>query len=194
MSTIGERVKLIRKEHNLTQKEFGKRVNTSHAHISGIESGSVPVSERLTKLICMEFGINEAWLLTGEGTIERDFSINKMLDGIRDSRIEELLNAIDQLQPMKKEESLKCLRDFNRFINYVYSDKGFSEYIIKPHVMIGELSTIYGIIASINLISSAFDSLLIEENKKMIKAHRDLFVNNLDRIIDIHVFGKKDNK
>lgn len=66
-NNIGERIKQIREENGLTQKEFADRLNSSRSHISGVENNSVPISDRLIKLICMEFGINEEWLRSGKG-------------------------------------------------------------------------------------------------------------------------------
>lgn len=67
MNSLGERIKLIRKESGLSQKDFGERVNMSHGHLSAIEKNKTEPSDRLIKLICLNFGINEDWLRTGEG-------------------------------------------------------------------------------------------------------------------------------
>lgn len=61
------RIKQIRKEHRLTQAEFGKRIGITDASCSLIESGRNNPSGQTIKAICREFGINEEWLRTGEG-------------------------------------------------------------------------------------------------------------------------------
>jgi transcriptional regulator with XRE-family HTH domain len=67
LNSLGERIKSIRKECDLSQKDFGERINISDGHISAIEKNKTKPSERLIQLICLNFGINEKWLRTGEG-------------------------------------------------------------------------------------------------------------------------------
>ena len=64
---ISQRVKQIRETLELSQRTFSKSLSLSHSYIAGIESGSLKINARLIKLIVSEFGVNEAWLLTGEG-------------------------------------------------------------------------------------------------------------------------------
>ena len=66
-TTTNERVKVLRKELGLTQTEFGKRIRLSQNHLTGIEKGHRNLTEAMSKLICTEFHVNEAWLRTGEG-------------------------------------------------------------------------------------------------------------------------------
>lgn len=65
--TENERIKEIRAETNLTMEEFGKRIGVTRATISRIESGKITVTGQVHRSICREFGVNEDWLLTGEG-------------------------------------------------------------------------------------------------------------------------------
>ncbi|NSW90252.1 MAG: helix-turn-helix domain-containing protein [Firmicutes bacterium] len=67
---IADRIKLIRKEAKLTQKQFGERIGVSDAHISKIESNKDNPSDSLIKVICMEFDINEQWLRDGIGNMK----------------------------------------------------------------------------------------------------------------------------
>ncbi len=67
MDELGRRIKSIRNEHGVTQKEFGSRLGISHAHVSNIESGKDTPSDNLIKLMSREFGVNEEWLRTGNG-------------------------------------------------------------------------------------------------------------------------------
>jgi transcriptional regulator with XRE-family HTH domain/Asp-tRNA(Asn)/Glu-tRNA(Gln) amidotransferase C subunit len=66
LNSLGERIKSIRQECHLSQKNFGLRINITHGHLSAIEKNKVKPSERLIKLICLNFGINEEWLRTGK--------------------------------------------------------------------------------------------------------------------------------
>ncbi len=63
---IGERIKLIRKKLNLTQKEFGDLLGIPLTMVSKYETGTnKPSSDILSKL--GELKVNLNWLLTGEG-------------------------------------------------------------------------------------------------------------------------------
>ena len=65
--TIHERIKRIRNENSLTMDVFGKRIGIGKTAISHIESGRANPSDQTIRSICREFGIEEAWLRTGEG-------------------------------------------------------------------------------------------------------------------------------
>lgn len=67
---MNERIKLIRKNANLTQTEFGEKICATRAMIASYEGGAVVPSDTVLKLISKEFGISYAWLKTGEGPME----------------------------------------------------------------------------------------------------------------------------
>lgn len=67
MESIGERVRKVRLDKDLTQEMFADMLDVKRAIISANEIGSKPISQRTIKAICREFGVNETWLLTGEG-------------------------------------------------------------------------------------------------------------------------------
>lgn len=61
------RLRELRQALSLKQGEFAQRISTTQGHISDIENGRKELSDRTLKLICLEFGVNEDWLRTGEG-------------------------------------------------------------------------------------------------------------------------------
>lgn len=67
--TENERVKILRKELNLTQDDFGSRIGVTKASISNIEKGQRNLTDHMFKSICREFNVNPDWLRTGEGDI-----------------------------------------------------------------------------------------------------------------------------
>lgn len=67
MNTIGDRMKLIRKEEGLKQSDFADRVLVSASYISKVESNKEIPSEIFTKLVSLEFHISYAWLKDGSG-------------------------------------------------------------------------------------------------------------------------------
>jgi transcriptional regulator with XRE-family HTH domain len=69
LSELGERLKLIRQEHSLTQTQVANLVGIRPQHINGIERGSKTPSDLLIKSICRELGIQEEWLCHGQEPI-----------------------------------------------------------------------------------------------------------------------------
>ena len=64
---LGERIKKVRKEMDLTQQEFCDRIGLKRNSISLVESGKRNISDQAIKSICREFAVNEEWLRTGKG-------------------------------------------------------------------------------------------------------------------------------
>jgi transcriptional regulator with XRE-family HTH domain len=67
MKDLGIRLKRIREEKGLNQREFAKEIGISQGMLSGIENGIEKFSERTRKIVCLRFGIENNWLLTGQG-------------------------------------------------------------------------------------------------------------------------------
>jgi len=70
--TINERIKEVRLALELTQTKFAQRIAIATSYIAGMELGTKKVNDRIILLISMEFGINEHWLRTGEGSMYND--------------------------------------------------------------------------------------------------------------------------
>ena len=69
---MNERIKEIRKYHNLTLEKFGERLGVGKTAISRLENGVNNVTDQMIKSICREFSINENWLRTGEGKMQTE--------------------------------------------------------------------------------------------------------------------------
>ena len=67
LSTIGERIKILRKKLKLNQTEFGKRIGLAANTIANYEIGRRTVSEQTISSICREFNVNHNWLVDGKG-------------------------------------------------------------------------------------------------------------------------------
>lgn len=65
--TIGNRIKLIRKDKHLTMQDFGESVGLTKAAISSLESGKNNPSERTIRLICSVYKVDYFWLSDGTG-------------------------------------------------------------------------------------------------------------------------------
>jgi transcriptional regulator with XRE-family HTH domain len=113
MNGIGNRLRTIRKELDLKQGAFAKRIEMSQGMLSDIEHEKAVLTERNIKLICLEFGVDREWLLTGQGTIftlpKPSPQASEWPDGralADDER--ELIEIYDRLAP----ETRKEVRDY----------------------------------------------------------------------------------
>lgn len=65
------RVKELRSKLNMTQTEFGKKIEVAQSYLTNIETAKRPVTDKIFKIICLESWngryVNENWLRTGEG-------------------------------------------------------------------------------------------------------------------------------
>lgn len=65
---INDRIKMIRKDKNLTQIQFATKLGIKQSSLSNIESGETSnIDERNIMIICQLFNVNEEWLRTGVG-------------------------------------------------------------------------------------------------------------------------------
>lgn len=97
--SINARFKEIRLINELSQDEYGKRLQITRSHVSSLENGARPITERTIKDICREFEVNEQWLRTGEGEmyiIEEDFIalIASNLGNLDDDEVKLISNFI----------------------------------------------------------------------------------------------------
>lgn len=93
--TLGERIKEIRKDNKLTQKEFADKISVSRPFISRIEADKEKPSETLMKLMSATFGIELDWIMQGTGYKETHLkTTNKVLQNT-DSLALEGLDKID---------------------------------------------------------------------------------------------------
>lgn len=77
-SDIGNRIREIRKSLQLTQKEFATRLMISQSYLSGVEVGNERPNDKFLKFLCLEYGVSEKWLYTGEGEMdESTYDYNK---------------------------------------------------------------------------------------------------------------------
>ena len=70
-----ERIIQIRERSGLSQEKFAERLGLSRNFINQVENGKKNISKRTIEDICEEFEINESWLKTGIGDMERKFDV-----------------------------------------------------------------------------------------------------------------------
>ena len=87
MSTINERVALLRKELGLTQDEFGERIGIKKSAVSKLENGTNNVTDGTYKLILRAFNVSPLWLELGEGPMFEEI--------LTDERVEQVFSKSD---------------------------------------------------------------------------------------------------
>lgn len=85
--SINSRVKEIRKQSGMSQKEFAERLGIAQTGVSYMEKDGSNISAASVKNICFQFNIREEWLLNGTGDMyandETEYSalIDRVMDG-----------------------------------------------------------------------------------------------------------------
>lgn len=105
MLTLGERIKKVRKELNLTQQAFANQIGTTQNNIASYEIGRREPSAAALNNICKTFNLSESWLRTGEGEMFiqvirnqeiADF-VERVLQGEEDNFKLRLVSALSRL-------------------------------------------------------------------------------------------------
>ncbi len=102
-TTIGDRIKLVRKELDLTQAAFAEKIGLKATAIGLYESGDRTVTERSIVTICSEFNVNEEWLRNGTGemfsesrkSVFEELTQQFNLDTIQQAFVETILQMND---------------------------------------------------------------------------------------------------
>lgn len=67
METVGERIRLMRKQLNMTQEQMAQRLGIGKAALSMIETGKARLSARNKNILVQDFNVNPDWIETGSG-------------------------------------------------------------------------------------------------------------------------------
>jgi len=123
---IADRMRTVRDELGLTQKDVSSRLEISHRTWQDYESGkNLPNGKVLKKLALMGFNAN--WILTGEGPINTDVSevIRHSYHYAHDKIREEIKNKnkINKIiEEMSREKDEYCKISKEQLLSYVYDD------------------------------------------------------------------------
>jgi len=98
---ISRRIVELRKAMSLTQQKFAEGLKVSKAHAGAMELGTRKVPDRIIKMICFTYGVNEKWLKTGKGV---------MFEKGRDFKLEEVISNFKKLDELLQDYVLKQIR------------------------------------------------------------------------------------
>jgi len=72
MTSVHERLKAVRTALKLSQRDFTKGIYTAQSVYARMESGKMPVNDRIIELICYKYGVEREYLR--DGTTDKIFS------------------------------------------------------------------------------------------------------------------------
>ncbi len=129
MNDIGDRVKQLRLHFDLTQLEFGNRINLSQNYVWMIETNKRMPSPRTISDICREFGVNELWLRHGDegGPMFKELSrkdaiaayMGKLLSGERSELEEKLIDFMAATDVEQWDKLLELIRPLAKNISEI---------------------------------------------------------------------------
>ena len=109
MSSIGSRIKEIRKTAGYTQQRFAEKLGLKQNTVATYEMDKTAPSDRTISDICREFGVDEVWLRKGVGEPFKQRTRNEQIadilskaqtgDTARDRLIRAFCQIPDELFP-----------------------------------------------------------------------------------------------
>lgn len=121
--TQGERIRLIRKELNLTLEKFGEKLGVQRSAVSKIERGERGLTDQMIISICREFNVNYDYLVDGEGemfddlpeTIMDELCLQYRLDDFDRAIIEMYIHLPEAARAAAKSEIVKMIKKIGRW-------------------------------------------------------------------------------
>lgn len=111
-----DRIRKIRKEAGLTQKQFGAILGVAQTTIAGYENGSREIPNSAIVSICREFLINDKWLRSGEGPMHQE---NIFIHSVP-PELTALIGKFLQMDPAKQKEILSVAEEVIRALKKEY--------------------------------------------------------------------------
>ncbi|GHT95563.1 hypothetical protein FACS1894141_4410 [Spirochaetia bacterium] len=97
---INRRIPQIRMVLDYTQEKFADGIKLSRSALAGIEINRRKVNDRLIKMICLTYGVNETWLKTGAG---------EMFDVGNDAKLERIIRNFNKMDDTLQDYVMKYL-------------------------------------------------------------------------------------
>lgn len=109
MTTIAQRIKQIRKDAKMTQKQFSEVVDVGWVAVAGWEQGKIKPGDGRLYVIADRFKVNPEWLVNGTGDVYRSDADND----VTRSRIEiDVIKSLFQSLPLDYQNKiLTALRE-----------------------------------------------------------------------------------
>ena len=120
--TINQRIKSLRKDMKLNQKEFGAKIGLGQGAISWMEKEGNTITRQNVKIICDAFNVNEHWLRTGEGDMFKPVDEPNILDRLQrelnlNNAEMEIIKTFIELSPEQRRMGIQFIKDFSSKLN-----------------------------------------------------------------------------
>lgn len=111
--SINQRIREIRKDLGLTQKDFGTRIGLKGGTVSWMEKEDNSIIEQNKRIICDKFHVSMHWLETGEGDKYTADSVSDIFDSMRDElNLSDVEESILRKYFELSKESRQAVTDF----------------------------------------------------------------------------------
>ena len=109
-----DRIRMIRKDLNMNQTEFGSEIGATQKMVTTYETGAVLPDKSIRMLICEKFNVNESWLETGEGVPYKEGLIPELANALRS--MPGVAAALERLLPRLSPEDFAHIDEMVRKI------------------------------------------------------------------------------
>ena len=123
--TIGDRIKIVRESEGKNQRDFASSIKISQPTLAMFENGQREPKDIHIEQICLNYGVSEKWLKTGEGEMKiedckdnRYFSNVGKLQRADDETIMRWVNLIAETDP----KVLKQIEEFMKKLLEIQED------------------------------------------------------------------------
>lgn len=113
---ISDRLRFLRKELNLSQDEFGRRLGVSNTAISKLEKNERNLTEQMALSICREFRVNYFWLTEGKGDMFAGTPQSVVDEIAEDYKLDEIDKKIIEKYLDLPEDQRQVIKDYLKSI------------------------------------------------------------------------------
>lgn len=107
MEDIGNRIRTLRKENNMTSVFLAQRIQISQPYLSQIESGKKPITVDILIKICAIFELTLEQFFSQRTSFSETISLNKVMKAARNLNNEELDALHKFLEVITKKSEIK---------------------------------------------------------------------------------------
>lgn len=117
---VGKRLKDLRRQLDISQKDFAAQLDISSSYLSEIESGKTKPGYNFLRLIAKTFRINPSWILLEEGDIFLD---NEDGPNISEKDFGDATDRVKELLYYMKKSPLVQSTVLGFFIKFLYDNE-----------------------------------------------------------------------
>jgi len=120
--TVNDRITKLIEILAIKNKDFAERINVKPNTLSVIRMNQRNVTERMANDICREFGVNESWLLNGDGDVFKSDSTNYIGELVKHYHLNEKDRMILETYVNMDEQNRDLFYRFIKSMNVPVSD------------------------------------------------------------------------